>query len=121
MKKAFLLTILVFSVLVVSSLALAADAPKGCGVANCHALGTDWPLVSELQNVKGHPAVSANALYPDCLKCHRDGTPLALGPVLHQKHYHEGTNHFTGNKDNGCQSCHALDQKTGKVSLVYAK
>jgi hypothetical protein len=121
MKKALLLSLVVLAVFGVSSFALAADAPKGCGVANCHALGTDWPLVRELQNVKGHPAVAADALYADCLKCHRNGTPLALGPVLHQKHYHEGTNHFTGNKANNCRSCHALDLKTGKVSLVYAK
>lgn len=120
-KLAFLVLLVALTVASMGAVALAADE-KGCGVTNCHAIGSKYTLAVEVRNnVKGHPPVADNALYEDCIKCHKSGK-LAFGPILHKGHYHEGTNHFTGGEYAGkCTHCHQVDVKTGAVSVVHAK
>lgn len=118
MRKTALGAALVIGILVGNALvALAGDPGPGCGVSNCHAPGTQWTLKAEVEaNVKGHPPVTETATYNDCLKCHKSGK-LALGPILHKGHYHEGTNHFTSNPKNNCQSCHYINLTDGTMPV----
>ncbi len=121
MKRLLLVAFLVALVVASPGLVAVAEEGKGCGVTNCHAIGTKYTLAVESKNVKGHPAVPETALFEDCLKCHKSGK-LAFGPILHKVHYHEGENHFTAERYAGkCTHCHKLDLTTGAVTVVYAK
>ena len=122
MRKFFLvLTVATLIFTSFSLFAVAANEGKGCGTANCHAVGDKWSLSAEIEvNFPKHPKVKADSLYEDCLKCHKSGK-LAFGPIIHKGHYKEGTNHFTSKPENNCLSCHQLDLNTGTFSIVYAK
>jgi len=122
MRKWFLaLTVLALICLSCSLVVAAANEGKGCGTANCHAVGDKWSLAAEVEvNYPNHPPVNADSLYEDCLRCHKTGK-LAFGPILHKGHYKAGDNHCTSNPDNNCQSCHQIDLTTGVFGVVYAK
>jgi hypothetical protein len=52
-----------------------------------------------------------------CAGCHKTaGAALPLGPALHKRHL--GAKAFAATYKGGCTSCHAVDLKTGKVSVV---
>lgn len=121
MKRILVLGVLVLLTVANLGLVALAEEGKGCGVDNCHALGTKYTLAVESKNVKGHPPVAETALFEDCIKCHKGEGKLAFGPILHKAHYHEGTNHFTSDPKRTCQSCHKVSPATGAVTVQYAK
>jgi hypothetical protein len=98
---------------------LQADSyPKGC--VDCHKVdgGKDYRISAYLP--KDHPDVSKLKTIPtDCASCHkRGGAGPELPSLMHQNHYRNPEkNGFVVYYKGACLNCHALDAKTGVMSV----
>lgn len=94
--------------------AAAPTGPPGCGA--CHAPGKARTLDASLKTIKNHPQLPAPAVAV-CLACHKpQGRSDPLGPVLHRRHLAAAA--FTTKYKGTCTSCHAVDTKTGLVTVT---
>ncbi len=92
----------------------AAAGTTGCGA--CHAPGKARTLDASLKTIKDHPQLPAPAVAV-CLACHKpQGRSDPLGPVLHRRHLAAAA--FTTKYKGTCTSCHAVDPKTGLVTVI---
>lgn len=95
--------------------------PEGC--VSCHVKlpdGRDMRLNAALKAVEGHPSVTAmvKSAPADCKKCHTKASGMGLELVLHKAHYGKGEkSHFVQEFGGSCLACHALDVKTGKMTV----
>lgn len=91
-----------------------AAAPAGCGA--CHAPGKARTLDASLKTIKNHPALPAPTVAM-CVACHKaDGKAAPLGPIMHRRHLAAAA--FSGTYKGTCTSCHAVDTKTGKITVI---
>lgn len=89
-------------------------ASTGC--AGCHAPGKAATLDAALKKIKDHPQLPAPTLAM-CAACHKaDGKAAPLGQVLHRRHL--GAAAFAGTYKGTCTSCHAVDLKTGRITVI---
>jgi cytochrome c553 len=102
---------------VAGSRPVATSAPSaGPGCAGCHVAGKARTLDAALKTIKDHPAVSTSNLVV-CQACHKAGGKAApLGQVLHRRHL--GASAFASTFKGTCTSCHAVDLKTGRVTVI---
>jgi cytochrome c551/c552 len=92
--------------------------PKGC--VDCHKVdaGKDYRITAYLP--QNHPDVSKLKTIPgDCASCHkRGGAGPELPALMHQNHYRNtDKNGFVLYYKGACLNCHAVDVKTGVVSV----
>lgn len=91
---------------------------KGC--VDCHKVdgGKDYRISAYLP--KDHPDVGKLKTIPvDCATCHkRGGAGPELAGIMHQSHYRNTEkNGFVLYYKGACLNCHAVDTKTGVVSV----
>jgi hypothetical protein len=98
------------------------DNPNGC--VDCHknlGEGKDNRLPAMLAKIKGHPNVEkiVKVAPKDCTMCHKAGGKVPeLNLVMHKVHFDKPTeNAFVTTYKGECLHCHALDQKTGAMSV----
>jgi cytochrome c553 len=100
---------------VMASSAPAAPAPSG-GCATCHAAGKVATLDAALKKIRNHPQLPAPTLAM-CAGCHKaGGAATPLGPALHKRHLAVAA--FTGTYKGTCTSCHAVDARTGVITVI---
>jgi hypothetical protein len=91
-------------------------APATAGCTACHIAGRAAPLDASLKRIKNHPQLPAPTVAM-CAACHKSaGKARPLGPLLHRRHL--GAAAFTGTYKGNCTSCHAVDLKTGAVTVI---
>jgi cytochrome c553 len=89
-------------------------APAGCTA--CHAAGKARPLDAALKTIKDHPPLPAPTV-ATCAVCHKpDGRAAPLGPIMHRRHLAAAA--FAGTYKGTCTSCHAVDLKTGRITVI---
>lgn len=94
--------------------AAAPPGPSGCGA--CHAPGKARTLDASLKTIKNHPQLPAPTVAV-CLACHKlQGRSDPLGPVMHRRHLAAAA--FTVKYKGACTSCHAVDTKTGRITVI---
>jgi cytochrome c553 len=91
---------------------------KGC--VDCHKVDgkNDYRITVSLP--KDHPDVSKLKTVPnDCASCHkRGGAGPELQTLMHETHYRNTEkNGFVLYYKGACLNCHAVDVKTGQVSV----
>lgn len=101
--------------------AFADEYPEGC--VSCHVATEkeDMRLNVVLDKIDHSRAGQRTAVIPTgCTRCHADAESIggALSTLIHKAHY-TGTiaEEFSGQFDGGCQSCHKMDDRTGKAGL----
>jgi cytochrome c551/c552 len=93
-----------------------AAPPPSAGCAGCHAPGKAATLDASLKKIPNHPQLPSPALAM-CAACHKaEGKATPLGRVMHRRHL--GAAAFTGTYKGTCTSCHAVDAKTGAVTVI---
>ncbi len=92
----------------------AGTPPAGC--PSCHVAGKYRALDASLKTIKGHPAL-ASPTVAVCVACHKkNGRAPEFYTVMHRRHL-AGTAFGTTYKGT-CASCHAVDIKTGQVTVI---
>lgn len=96
--------------------------PKGC--VDCHIKlpdGQDVRLSAVMKTIKDHPDLAMIKNAPtDCKMCHKPtgGMAPGLNTILHKYHYaKKGESKFVQMFQGNCLSCHAVDLKTGKMTI----
>jgi cytochrome c553 len=73
-------------------------------------------LDASLKTIKDHPALPAPTVAA-CAVCHKpDGRAAPLGPVMHRRHLAAAA--FATTYKGTCTSCHAVDLKTGRITVI---
>jgi hypothetical protein len=91
-------------------------APASAGCAACHVAGKVATLDASLKKIKNHPQLPAPTVAM-CTACHKaSGKAAPLGPALHRRHLVARA--FTATYKGSCTSCHAVDTKTGAVTVI---
>jgi cytochrome c553 len=93
----------------------AAPSPAA-GCTACHAPGKAATLEASLKKIPNHPQLPSPAVAM-CVACHKaQGKATPLGRVMHRRHL--GVAAFAGTYKGTCTSCHAVDAKTGVVTVI---
>jgi hypothetical protein len=101
--------------------AFADEYPEGC--VSCHVATEkqDMRLNVVLAKIDHSMAGQRTAVIPiGCTRCHADADSIggALSTLVHRAHYTgKVAEEFIGEFDGGCQSCHKMDDRTGKAGL----
>lgn len=99
--------------------------PNGCN--DCHRKvneQTDRSLaagIASMVKAGTHPKVSDRLmkdLPKQCVTCHKPDSKQPMGDVMHKAHLAGGAdNHFITAYQGQCTECHAVDLKTGKITV----
>lgn len=120
MNRRFLLSLPVIGILLTLGWLSTPSAPAAptpsAGCAACHAPGKAATMDASLKKIQNHPQLPAPTLAM-CAACHKaDGKAAPLGPVMHRRHL--GAAAFAGTYKGTCTSCHAVDLKTGTITVI---
>lgn len=71
-----------------------------------------------LRQMDHEPIDDVEQLPQDCVECHNDDEPPALGELIHVVHYDEShRNGFVQDFGGDCLHCHAMDADKGESQL----